>query len=287
LAISDVAARHWDRAQEQDRRNWWSSNTCQAYYNLAVCGQPLTANAEGCRQYLRQRTGGARLSKGVSIGCGAGLKEMAMIQEDLVEHFDLWEISTRRVSDGEKSARDFGISDRVTYRSGDAFTAAPESEYDLVYWDHSLHHMSDVVAAIRWSSRAVRPGGYVLINDYIGPNRLQWRPTEVERANAFLSRSGLVARVRHSTPLTYLRQWRRDPSEAPQSSQILNSIMLNLTGVEVRIIGGALLNILGPIVVRAVAEDSPVLEAMLAEDADMRRQGTSHFAFACWQKPLS
>jgi SAM-dependent methyltransferase len=229
---------------------------------------------------------GKAVPRAVSVGCGAADKEIGLLEAGVVEHFDLWEISPKLAEEGRAQALRRGVGDRISYKVGDVFSAALEP-YDLVYWDHALHHMSDVVAAIRWSARAARPGGFVMINDYVGPNRLQCSDLEISRANAFLERHGVAKRLPRSSVISYLKQWRRDPSEAPQSERILTAILLNLLNAEIRVIGGAMINILGPTVVQMVPDDHPLLQDMLREDAALRGEGLSHFACAFWQRPAS
>jgi hypothetical protein len=146
--------------------------------------------------------------------------------------------------------------------------------------------MSDVDAALAWSVDSLRPGGFVMINDYVGANRLQFPRVEADRANAFRRRHGVPGRTVYATPLTRLRQWRRDPSEAPQSELIAEAIARRLPGAVLEPIGGTFLNMLGGDVVPFVrGDDHPVMGAMLAEDRQLRDEGSSHFAFALWQKP--
>jgi len=287
--ISLNAASHWNRVDNSGRVNWWSSEKCQAYYNAAVCGEPVTGSSEGCRRRLRQLYPDRVFRNAVSVGCGEGSKELALLADGLVESFDLWEISEKRAATGTANLERMGLADRARYRVGDAFAAERTPAYDLVYWDHSLHHMSDVDDALAWSAAILRPGGVVLINDYVGPNRLQWRRFEVDRANAFLRRalisSGVDVRmVRHSDLLSRLRMWRRDPSEAPQSEKIEQAVERRLPGLRLQGIGGTFLNILGGVVVPAAADDHPAIDSLLAEDAKLREEGSSHFAFGIWEK---
>ena len=286
MAVSALASRAWERQENSHRVNWWSSPTCRAYYNQAVCGEPVSGPSEGCRVVLRRALNGRKLDRAVSVGCGVGMKEIAILEDGLAQSFDLWEISNTVADEGRRNAAAAGVGDRVTYRVGDVFAETPQGVYELVHWDHSLHHMSDVHAALAWSVKVLRPGGFVMINDYVGPNRLQFTRKETDRANAFLARAGIAYRLGHSNIVTRLRQWYRDPSEAPQSEVIAAAIARHLPGAELAPIGGTMLNMLGGTVVPfAKDENNPVLKAFVDEDAKFRSEGYSHFAFTLWQKP--
>lgn len=286
MAISALASRAWEREENSHRVNWWSSALCRAYYNAAVCGEFVPGTSEGCRVVLRKALNGRELDRAISVGCGTGIKELAILEDGLVRSFDLWEISNTVADEGRRNAAASGLQDRVAYHVGDAFAEVREGVYDLVNWDHSLHHMSDVDAAVAWSVRALRPGGFVMINDYVGPNRLQFLRTETDRANAFLARAGVPQRIPRATVVSKLRQWWRDPSEAPQSELIAEAVARHMPGANLAPIGGAMLNMLGPVIVPfAKDEDDPILRAFLDEDAKFKAEGRSHFAFALWRKP--
>lgn len=287
MAPSARAARKWDRSVFGDRGNWWFSTDCQAYYNEAVCGRPYIGSSQGPRERLRAAIGDRSLARGVSIGAGSAAKELSLLQDGLVDHIDLWEISEKLIRDGEAAAGHLGLSERATYRRGDVFATSTKAAYDLVYWDHALHHMSDVGAALAWSKAALRPGGYLLINDYAGPNRLQWPRDEIDVANSVLSAHGMTdLTLSHKTMIDRLKQWRRDPSEAPQSERILPLIARELPGAETIQIGGVMLNILGPVLVPRAPDGSEAIRDMLTADADLRAAGHSHFFFTLWRKPV-
>jgi SAM-dependent methyltransferase len=208
---------------------------------------------------------------------------MAYLTDGLVGGFDLWELATSRADAGRRAAQSLGLSERVRYQMGDAFAAPRERAYDLIHWDHSLHHMSDVEDALAWSVSVLRPGGVVLINDYIGPNRLQWTRAEVDLANDFLDQADAPGpRVRYSNLITRLKMWRKDPSEAPQSERILAACARHLPGAEIAPIGGTLLDILGGVVIPRTSEEDPLVDRLVQADGKARAEGFSHFAFGIW-----
>src|SRR5258708_27501395 len=172
MAISALASRAWEREEKSHGVTWWSSAICRAYYNAAVCGELVSGTSEGCRVVLRRALNGRELDRAISVGCGTGIKELAILEDGLVRSFDLWEIANTVADEGRRNAAASGLQDRVAYHVGDAFAEAQEGASDLGHWDHSLHHMSDVDAAVAWSVKALRPGGFAMINGYIGPNRL-------------------------------------------------------------------------------------------------------------------
>ncbi len=281
----------WNEKSENDkgRRNWWSSDRCVAYQNEVTCGKPLPGLSAGCRDRLRNLVR-APLQVGISVGCGIGTKEQELVADGLVQRMELWELSRARIHQGEERVRKAGLADQIQFYAGDAFAEAQSEQYDLVYWDHSLHHMMDVRAALQWSVKRLRPGGILLVNDYCGPNRLQWHSGEVSAAKqclkAMQTKESIVYRKpRAGNVFSRLRMQWADPSEAPQSELIPEAILSTLgNDAKIDYLGGAMLNLLGPLVIPITKEESPAIDELIAHDKRCREDSMSHFFFLLWQK---
>lgn len=265
-------------------RPWWNSPTLASYINSEICPD----HESGVIGALRTATDGAPLALGVSVGAGMGGKERALLKAGLVKKFILYEVSEKRAEAAQKIAHQEGLGDRVESRLGDVFKEETSREFDLVYWDHALHHMLDVDQAVKWSVDVLRPGGWLLVNDYIGPTRLQWTRQEVDRAREFLAQYGASIGVQ-PTDLkrkTILHRWRqmyRDPSEAPQSDHIEGAYRRH-TGTDLRLIGGTMVHLCGGFLTPLEDQTAPIFQDLLDWDAKARDDGFSHFAFGLWQK---
>lgn len=280
--------RNWDRMSTRSggRDNWWRSPTLRGYVQQRI--SPETGN--GVVGELDLRLQGRRLEHGVSVGCGGASKEMTLLRENVVERFSLYELSEQRVREATAAAEQKGLADRVAFHRTDPFQEDGQASYDLVYWDHSLHHMFDVRAALEWSARVLAPGGLLVVNDFIGPTRLQWTVAEVRLARAYLreARPHLATKpksVPYSTPLSRLAMLRKDPSEAPQSDRIPAAVAATCPGFELRPIGCTLIDICGPRITPVTEEGNPALDLLTAWDRRAEEQGFSHFAFGIWEKP--
>ncbi|MEM7731720.1 MAG: methyltransferase domain-containing protein [Pseudomonadota bacterium] len=273
------------RARRANTR--WSDNPqFTSYINRSISAEYET----GVHGAIRAATGDVALARGISIGAGEGGPEMNMIEAGLVRGFDLFEISEHRVSQSKKHAAERGLSDRVTHYLEDAFAHDFDGEYDLVYWEHALHHMSDVDHAVGWSVRTLKPGGVLVINDYIGPTRLQWRRSEVDMIRSFLKEHEHILdvdpkRVKRGTPFRRLKQFWRDPSEAPQSDRI-EAAYKRHTGTDITVLGGAMIHLGGGFLNGAERQDPGIHDRLIQLDQKARDQGISHFAFGLWQKPV-
>ena len=243
----------------------------------------------GVHGALRAAIGDKPLQHGVSVGSGTGDNERGLIAAGLVESFDLFEVSKDRIAQSKALAEKAGVSDRLIHHLEDALQRDVAGTYDLVYWEHALHHMFDVDHALAWSVRALKPGGLLVVNDYVGPTRLQWRRKEVSLVRRFLRQNQSILdvdprRVRHGSAFRRLKQFLRDPSEAPQSDRI-EAAYERHTGTKINVLGGAVTHLGGGFLNGAEDKDPEIHNRMIALDQTARDQGLSHFAFGLWRKP--
>ena len=252
-SINEKIGSHWSSVAKESvelRVRWWQSPHIIRHINEKIAGSPLEGFAQGLTQRAKEMAGDCcPFSRGVSVGCGNGQKEITLIRQGLVSSFELYELSEVRVEQGRKLARDLGVEDRVNFYIGDAFEIVKDIEsFDFVHWNNSLHHMLDVEASIKWSYNVLSKGGMFYMDDYVGPSRFQWSDKMLE----------MVSKVRGVLPENYLvnprspdkllpKQINRpkveelmqiDPSEAADSERILYFVNQYFPKAEVTLTGG-------------------------------------------------
>jgi SAM-dependent methyltransferase len=176
---------------------------------------------------------------------------MQLIKEGIVRRFVLYELSDEAIRIGKENATNMGIGDRCEFIKGDCFrdNVAPES-FDFVYWNDSLHHMTDVDLALRWSHEVLKKDGVFFMDDFVGPSRFQWTTANLKCAT--LVRSMLAPRYlrdplnpQRTLPTRVRRRSVRsvidsDPSEAAQSDMILGCLRRYFQDADICLTGGAL-----------------------------------------------
>ena len=284
------AARKWDRAGRADPQyfNWWDVPEIVQTYNERICGKRLEGdNAAGCRERLRQRWPNRKFGRAVSIGCGIARKEMALVEEQLVGQFDLFDISQQSVREAQINIDQRGLADRLSFLKEDPVENWA-SRYDLVYWDHSLHHMFDVKKYVAWSKSVLKPDGVFLLNEYVGPNRQQWTKFNIKVCREVLANLGYdtsIEKIRDLNFISYLKQYLRDPSEAAQSESIIPSCRAHLGDLEFKPIGGFVYLVLGNQLQHFI-ENKNALDAIIKADASLHEKHY-HYAFVMWEKLLA
>lgn len=243
-----------EKSKTTSRTRWWKSSYIIREINQRVCGSPLNGFSAGLIHKAKEMAGDlAPFSLGVSVGSGAGAKEMTLIDRGLVENFMLYELSEYRVEQGKKLARDKGLEGKVNFIVGDAFKLIKEEEcFDFVHWNNSLHHMLDVEKAIQWSYNVLKKDGMFYMNDYVGKNYLQFNKKTSE----------VASKIRSVLPEKYLANPNQpgmllpkevkpqdrdkiiavDPSEAADSENILPNLCKYFPDAEVTLTGGAIYN---------------------------------------------
>ncbi len=156
-----------------------------------------------------------------------------MVRTNVVEQFELFELSAQRIELGRTNAKKSSAGNRMHFHLADAFETSFAYKFDLVYWNNSLHHMMDAEQALIWSRENLRPGGTIAMDDFTGPTRFQWTDANLEFASR--AREALPDRLlaNPASPGTLLpRQIKRpdpirlaqiDPSEAADSSGIMDA----------------------------------------------------------------
>ena len=247
------AAKYWDSRSAKVSPGaaiaWWQSPAVVRHLNKKLCGQELDGFAAGLRKWYESESNSQVLERGVSVGCGTGGKELQFLKEGLVKHFDLYEISEVRVAQGHKIFEQAKLHDQVNFFLEDAFIDRTPNRYDLVHWDNSLHHMFDVYDAIEWSKTVLKPGGWLIIHDFIGASRFQFS----ERCYDF------ARRAREALPHKYLESGyspgtflptslpkvnkdvliAKDPTEAADSERIVDAVSKHFPNGTWKMLGGA------------------------------------------------
>jgi SAM-dependent methyltransferase len=207
------------------------------------------------------------------------------------------DISRGAIDKARKAAADANLADKIVYDVVDLdapdFTL-PHSMYDVIFGLSSIHHVSQLENLFRQCATALKPGGLLFLDEYIGPNRFQSPPHVVELINKI--RSALPQRYRrnlltndlsilgHYVPSSVEHFERTDPSEAIRSADILTALKLYFDVVEMRPYGGAIQHMLFSGIVGNFMEDDDsdvaLLRIIAMLEEELERAGVIDSEFA-------
>lgn len=159
----------------------------------------------------------------------------------------------------------------ITYEVADINVAALKANtYDAIFCPMSAHHFSDLEKVFGEVHRALKPGGFFFLNEYIGPKHFQWPTHQVALIDLLLrnlperwvrtAQSGLR---RGFVAPTIEEVVKVDPTEAIRSDEILPILARQFVVTRYAPYGGSLLHgLLDHIGVNFV-DDDPEARAML------------------------
>jgi len=280
----------WSRQARGVRTRWWQSNRIKRHINRELAGIDNVGTSAGFNELLRQT--GKVFDRAISVGCGIASKEAVLLRMGLVSRFDCYELSEARIRTARERSERLGLQERFSFHLEDAFKKPLPSDYDLVYWNNSLHHMMDVSRAIQWSRDRLRLGGYFAMDDFVGPTGFQWDDVHLHYVNSFRAR--LPDRmfidptrpprrypriVRRPDPQ---RLWAKDPSEAADCGRILPLLREAFPGVRVVPTGGAIYHTALNNIIANFDEDgdADLIDEALYLDDFLRKLGRSNYAVA-------
>jgi SAM-dependent methyltransferase len=234
-----------------------------------VSGDPATDHV---RYIAQTHLAGKRALRGISLGCGTGVREQRWAREGLFSRIDGYDPSPARIAHASREAVASGLGEVLRFHEGDARTLELEPEIcDVVFFEGSLHHISPLTVALERVARWLRPQGFLLVDDFIGPTRMQWTTRQLEVINALLQLLPARLRTRYDgrslkdrlVRPSRLSMWLSDPSEAVESGRILPLLRELFEVVELRPYGGSVLHMLLSEIAHNFRADDPAAKRAL------------------------
>lgn len=291
----EAAARHWSIERRADRSRWWMHETIIRHINRLACGEAIDGIHQGFHRLIHDRMPEGGFRRALSVGCGSGGKEMRLLKQGIVRSFDLFEIGEHRREQIASKAAEHGLEDRITIHIGDAFREDIVAGFDLVYWNNALHHMFDAKAAVSWSRRALQPGGWFAMDDFVGATRFQWSDEDLEiasRVRGLLPERLLVhpGNPEKRLPCRLERpaiaaMIEADPTEAADSGNIVHALKAEFPDASIMATGGVVYHLaLNDVLNNFEAEDDALLNALLLLDEALASGGHNQYAVALAEK---
>jgi SAM-dependent methyltransferase len=236
-AEAAAAREFWDAGApgEPEDRYWGSQPLVRRAINRRVTGDPSIWPME----WFANRYVPAPLPLGLSVGCGTGLLERDAIAKGICERIEGVDFSPEAIAEARRGAEEAGLARRLDYRVEDINAIRlPANRYDIVLFHGSLHHMRNVEHVLEEVRRALKPGGLLLLDEYMGPARAEW--TDAHWGFARSAFDALPGELKNRPDLAIPLPM-DDPSESIRSSSILPAVRRLFEVVEDRPYGGNIL----------------------------------------------
>jgi SAM-dependent methyltransferase len=144
------------------------------------------------------------------------------------------------------------------------------SSYDLIYAVQSFHHFDDLEHICTEISKALMPGGFFVLDEFVGPARFQWTGAQLALTSQIL---GLLPRnlriyqngieklqEGRSTPEEVIRVC---PSEAIRSDQILRVFRKHFKVIHEKKLGGTIQHLLYSGIVHNFPDGDPATDHLI------------------------
>jgi ubiquinone/menaquinone biosynthesis C-methylase UbiE len=248
---SRIASRgaSWNHV-EYPLRNWWDIPEVMKRWNVMISGDP---DVDYCAFFLRRHFRETGAMTALSLGSGTGNREIELARSGRFGRIDAVERSRARIAYSRERADEAGFSGTINYIEADAASVAlPEPSYDLVIAEQFLHHVSPLERMLERIRAFLKPEGFFVFNEFVGPSRFQWTDAQLAAVNGLLARlperyrirwkSGSVKRNVHRPGRLAMMMY--DPTEAVESSRIVPLLGKTFDVVETKGYGGTVLQLL-------------------------------------------
>ena len=287
----------WDGRVVSDSQ-WYAVPAVHRRRRLLVTGD---AECDFSTWALARVAAGRRDLRALVPGCGSGYHVGRWAALGAFTHIDAFDLSPVQVAGAQADARTARLDHVLSVGVADMRTVALEpAHYDMVVAEHALHHFAPVTDAIDRLATALKPGGVLYADEFVGPTLHQWPARQLELANDHLARLPRRLRMqengREKTRVlrpSRCRMYLLDPSEAVDSAAILPALRRTFEIDELRGYGGSLLQLVLSGIGHHFADDDAEakqhLQALFAaEDALLARGELAHdFVVALCRRPAT
>jgi len=250
----ETAGKHWgERARQQqahNRPNSWAECPVvnQEYICPLISGQPNV----GWLEYVARKYYPIPVQSALSLGCGGGGLERHGLQLKMAQRFDAFDVSADAVKLCKEEAEKSGQLAAIDYAVANLNRIEFEAEtFDAAFASQSVHHIESLEHYMQQVRNSLKPGGYFIINEFVGPNQFQWTDAQLAHCQRLLAEIPEALRetirepgIKHTIErptLEFMNGY--DPTEAIRSADIIPELEKQFEIVERRDFGGTLLHL--------------------------------------------
>lgn len=264
LPKSRIASK-WDNYESIS--DFWVIPEITDKWNTIISGNPKMIYEDYVyEKYLKGKSG----LKLLSVGCGEGFHDRNFAKYDCFEHILGLDYSPESIRVATEMANE--KSYKLTYECGDFYQRQFDEKYDVILFSSSLHHFDQIDSFLEQKIKPLlNENGILVVFEFVGPNRLQWKENQLRRANELLQElpkgyktyyDGKTLKRKVYKP-GYLRMLMVDPSEAVDSEAILPALHTHFKILEEKKLGWNILHLLLKGIAHNFLNDKPDTKACI------------------------
>lgn len=229
--------------------NWWSIPEVKRRWNEKISGDPsLGYEAYTVHKYLKDR----KSLKMLSIGSGVCSHEILFAKAIDFDKIVCVDLAVKPLEEARKKVSELGFTN-FEFVNQDVYKLDYEPEiFDVILFHMSLHHFTNINNLLQKMKTLLKKDGILIINEYVGPNRLQVPKSQIQQIQKALESIPEKWRSRFQSNRLkttvsgpgYLRMIMADPSECVESEKIVPALHNNFIVKEEKPLGGNILTFL-------------------------------------------
>jgi len=233
----------------------------------------------------------------LSIGSGVSSHEIKLAKHPQLSKLICTDLVQSLLDQAKENAIAEGLNN-MEFICGDINETIPnEKQFDIIFFHASLHHFYDIDAFIKDTVLPrLKTNGHIVINEYVGVNRLQFPNKQIKAVNEALQLIPKSLRKRYkSTAIKnkfygsgLIRMILADPSECVDAEQILPVLHKYCEVIEEKPYGGnILMNALKDIAHNFVEDNTEtrqVLQKLFDFEDEYLKSNDSDFLFGVYRK---
>lgn len=270
---------------------WMHLPAVQQAVHRRVSGEP---GLDNLHWFLRHAAaaGSGPFGRVLVLGCGLKQIERTLVREGHAAEAVAIDLSAQ-VVERSRADRDRPLS--VHYLQAD-MNALPlgdagfrRGSFDAVIGVSSVHHCARLDALYASLHALLAPGGWLFLDEYIGPERFQYSRAHMDFLNAvadtlpdrlLTTRSGQLRRGFRSPTVEEVVAV--DPTEAVNSTRIVPALHPRFRIEALKPYGGSLLQLLlAGVAQNFMGDEQPHLQALIRAEDEALRSGQLEHHFAC------
>lgn len=274
--------------------NWWMIPMVKERWNLKISGDAK----KNYKQYLiEQFFKDKKEIKLLSLGSGSCGHELELATYPQFMEIVCVDLAQNRLDEAAQMAQESQLNNIHFVCADIKDYSFPADHFDMVLFNSSLHHFKDVDTLLKeYIKPCMKDDGYLIINEYVGPTRLQFPKHQLVAINESLRMIPTPFRKRFKTNKIksrfygsgILRMIMADPSECIDSASIIPAIHQQFkTTLEKPYGGNILMNSLKDIshhFLELDDEKKEILEKLFLFEDQYLLEYKSDFVFGIYQK---
>ncbi len=227
--------------------NWWIIPKVQQRWNRFISGDPDTTYKQYIMREFFKESHHLRL---LSLGSGTCSHELELAEYPNFKEIVCVDLVKERLAEAQVKAREKKLTNLKFICSNIHEVGIAENYFDIVLFNSSLHHFANVERLLEEQVKKwLKNSGVVIINEYVGPNRLQLPRHQIKAINEALKLIPDEYKKRFKTNSLkkkfygsgLIRMIIADPSECIDSANILPALHAKFRTVVEKPYGGNIL----------------------------------------------